>query len=57
MSVLSKIRESTSYSNAVKDAYLVGAMKDGLQPLEANHTWEMVWFPHGKSTIGSKWVY
>ncbi|XP_073317219.1 uncharacterized protein [Primulina huaijiensis] len=33
------------------------AMADELKALEANNTWSIVSLPHGKSSIGCRWVY
>ncbi|XP_075096838.1 putative mitochondrial protein AtMg00820 [Nicotiana tabacum] len=32
-------------------------MKQEVKALEDNRTWEVVDLPHGKRTVGSKWVY
>lgn len=32
-------------------------MQEELNALEKNDTWELTELPHGKGTIGSKWVY
>lgn len=33
------------------------AMKEELESLEKNNTWELVEYPQGKNVIGSKWVF
>lgn len=33
------------------------AMRDELEAIEANETWELVKLPHGRRAIGSKWVF
>jgi hypothetical protein len=35
----------------------VQAMEDEMSQIEKNDTWELVDLPHGKSTIGVKWIY
>ena len=32
-------------------------MSDELDALTKTHTWDLVDFPFGKSTVGCKWVY
>lgn len=32
-------------------------MKEEIQALEDNHTWQLVTLPKGKKAIGRKWVY
>ena len=32
-------------------------MKEELDALSKNHTWDLVTFPPGKSLVGCKWIY
>ena len=32
-------------------------MKEELDALSKNHTWDLVTFPLGKSVVGCKWIY
>ena len=32
-------------------------MKEELDALSKNHTWDLVTFPPGKSVVGCKWIY
>ena len=32
-------------------------MKDELQALDCNHSWELVKLPNGKKTVGCRWIY
>ncbi|XP_075073941.1 uncharacterized protein LOC142161877 [Nicotiana tabacum] len=52
----SAIVEPKSYTEAVKDAKWVEAMKCEISALEDNHTWTVVDLPPGKIPIGSKIV-
>ncbi|XP_070011389.1 uncharacterized protein [Nicotiana sylvestris] len=53
----SAIVEPKSYTEAVKDAKWVEAMKCEISALEDNHTWTVVDLPPGKVPIGCKWVF
>ena len=33
------------------------AMKEKLDALSKNHTWDLVTLPPGKSVVGCKWIY
>lgn len=35
----------------------VAAMQKELQALQTNDTWNLVPLPHGKKTIGCRWIY
>ncbi|KAH0635906.1 hypothetical protein KY289_035821 [Solanum tuberosum] len=50
-------KEPTSYSEAIKDQRWVAAMKDKIQALDSNNTWEITHLPPGKKHIGCKWIY
>ncbi|KAL3358637.1 hypothetical protein AABB24_015640 [Solanum stoloniferum] len=50
-------KEPTSYSEAIKDQRWVAAMKDKIQALDSNNTWEITDLPPGKEHIGCKWIY
>ncbi|XP_028779846.1 uncharacterized protein LOC114736223 [Neltuma alba] len=54
---IDSISEPQSYKEAVKDINWVKAMKEEIEALEHNKTWELVKLPRGKQTIGCKWVY
>lgn len=53
----SQWHEPTTYKEAVNDIKWQDAMQTKLGALDHNHTWDLVELPHGKKTIGSKWVY
>ena len=48
--------ELLSFAQAIKEGKWVEAMKEELQSIERNETWELVKLPKGKKTIGVKWV-
>lgn len=54
---LADIPIPTCYSEAVKHECWRNAMKEELQALEDNHTWDIVPRPSNAKTIGCKWVY
>jgi len=49
--------EPISFAQAVKERKRIEAMKEELQSIEKNGTWELVKLPKGKKVIGVKWVY
>ncbi|KAL0416375.1 UNVERIFIED_CONTAM: Retrovirus-related Pol polyprotein from transposon RE2 [Sesamum latifolium] len=53
----SSIQEPKTYLQASKEANWVAAMKEELQALEKNGTWELTTLRPTKRSIGSKWVY
>ncbi|XP_019250920.1 PREDICTED: uncharacterized protein LOC109229825 [Nicotiana attenuata] len=57
LAAYSAIVEPKSYTEAVKDAKWVEAIKCEISALEDNHTWTVVDLPPGKVPIGCKWVF
>nr|XP_016470342.1 PREDICTED: uncharacterized mitochondrial protein AtMg00820-like [Nicotiana tabacum] len=53
----SSLVEPQNFKQDVKDAGWIEAMKQEIKALEDNRTREVVYLPHGKHTVGSKWVY
>lgn len=49
--------EPKFFRQEAKDERWVQAMKQEIQALEDNNTWDLVNLPQGMNTIGSKWVY
>ena len=49
--------ESETYSEAAGEAVWQKAMKDELEMIEKNDTWELVDRPSEKPVIGVKWVF
>lgn len=49
--------EPSRYKQASQHPELVKAMKQELEALDNNDTWEIVDLPKGKKVIGNKWVY
>lgn len=49
--------EPQFYNQAVKDKRWITAMKEEIQALEDNKTWEIVSLHPGKKAIGCKWMY
>ncbi|XP_075074835.1 uncharacterized protein LOC142162386 [Nicotiana tabacum] len=50
------LKEPHNLKEAVKDERWITAMKQEVQELEENNTWEVVDLPPGKTPIGSKWL-
>jgi hypothetical protein len=55
-SLLSKI-EPKNFAQASEDKHWVNAMKEELNQIEKNETWELVPRPKDKNVIGTKWVF
>ncbi|XP_028769507.1 uncharacterized protein LOC114726965 [Neltuma alba] len=49
--------EPYSFEHAAKDPKWMTAMREEMQALEQNHTWDIVDNPKGKRAIGCKWVF
>ncbi|KAL4296927.1 hypothetical protein GQ457_12G004040 [Hibiscus cannabinus] len=49
--------EPKNYKQAVMHDCWQAAMREEIEALERNHTWDLVLLPSGKQTIGCKWVY
>ncbi|XP_078160139.1 uncharacterized protein LOC144555617 [Carex rostrata] len=49
--------EPTTFNEANQDPIWRKAIKDELQALEKNDTWDVVCLPKGKKPVGCKWVY
>ena len=54
---LSSETKPSNYVDASEDPRWTRAMKEEIEALNNNHTWEFVDLSHDASTIGSKWVY
>ncbi|KAL0322188.1 UNVERIFIED_CONTAM: Retrovirus-related Pol polyprotein from transposon RE1 [Sesamum calycinum] len=57
MTALSTVHEPKHFLQAKGCSEWEKAMKEELDALERNNTWEIVDLPPGKKPIGSKWVY
>ena len=57
LSTFSNSIEPTSYGEAILDDRWVQSMKQEIDALVLNKTWEIVDLPAGKKPIGCKWVY
>ncbi|XP_049391420.1 uncharacterized protein LOC125855737 [Solanum stenotomum] len=53
----SSVTEPTTYLEASKDPRWIQAMKEEIEALNQNHTWDVVSLPKGKKSIGCRWVY
>lgn len=51
------VGDPVSVEEALKHMEWRGAMKDELQSIERNQTWEPVDLPKGKNVIGLKWLF
>ena len=49
--------EPTTYVQAAEEHQWEMAMKDEINAIEKNHTWELVDLPAGHRPIGLKWVF
>lgn len=55
--LLGIVEEPTTYAQAAKEHLWEIAMKDEIDAIEKNHTWELVELPAGRKPIGLKWVF
>ncbi|XP_058784891.1 uncharacterized protein LOC131659762 [Vicia villosa] len=49
--------EPVNTEEALRDPKWICAMKEELESIEKNGTWELVVLPHGKKPIGVRWVF
>ena len=54
---LATLHEPHTYHEASTDPLWQIAMKEELDALSKNHTWDLVTLPPGKSVVGCKWIY
>ena len=54
---LATLPESQTYREASTDPLWQIAMKEELDALTKNHTWDLVTLPPGRSVVGCKWIY
>ena len=54
---LAILHEPHTYCEASTDPLWQIAMKERLDALSKNHTWDLVTLPSGKSVVGCKWIY
>jgi len=54
---LAALHEPHSYHEASTNPLWQDAMKEELDALHKNHTWDLVNLPQWKSVVGCKWVY
>ena len=54
---LATLRKPHTYHEASIDPLWQIAMKEKLDILSKNFTWDLVTFPPGKSVVGCKWIY
>ena len=54
---LATLHEPHTYREASTDPLWQIAMKEELDALSKNHTWDLVTLPPGKSVVGCKWIY
>ena len=54
---LATLHEPHTYREASTDPLWQIAMKEELDTLSKNHTWDLVTLPPGKSLVGCKWIY
>lgn len=57
LAAIDSVVEPYSYKQAVKQNHWVEAMKNEMEALENNKTWDIVPLPRHKRAIGCKWVY
>lgn len=51
------VEEPSNFKQAAKDINWKKAMRQELDAIEANKTWELVTLPPGHKTIGVKWIF
>ena len=54
---LATLHEPHTYRKASTDPLWQISMKEELDALSKNHTWDLVTLPLGKSMVGCKWIY
>ena len=54
---LAALHEPQTYREASTDSLWQIAMKEELDALSKNHTWDLVRLPFRKSVVGCKWIY
>ena len=54
---LAILHEPHTYREASTDPLWQIAIKEELDALSKNHTWDLVILPLGKSVVGCKWIY
>ena len=54
---LTTLHEPQTYREASTDPLWKIAMKEELDALTKNHTWDLVTLPPGQSMVGCKWIY
>jgi Reverse transcriptase (RNA-dependent DNA polymerase) len=52
-----KNNESKSFGEAISQPVWYKAMREELDALEKNETWEIINLPNGKKIVGCKWAY
>ena len=57
MDQLSSASIPSKVQDALKDPQWSKTIEVEMEALEKNHTWELVPLPHGKKTVGCRWVY
>ncbi|CAL9017884.1 unnamed protein product [Prunus brigantina] len=54
---LAEIPVPNSVTEALEDQKWKEAMNEEMRALQKNGTWELVPLPHGKKTVGCRWIY
>ncbi|CAL2227819.1 unnamed protein product [Prunus armeniaca] len=54
---LAEIPVPNSVTEALEDSKWKEAMNEEMRALQKNGTWELVPLPHGKKTVGYRWIY
>ena len=57
MTIIATLHEPQTYREASTDPLWQIAMKEELDALSKNHTWDLVTLFLGKSVVGCKWIY